>query len=109
MPILAIHIAADIILAAIILLLFKKLRTTKAFLKISGILIASNLIDLDHLIANPIFDPLRCSINFHPLHSWPVFPLYIIGLYFPKTRILSLGVILHLALDAINCSLIGIF
>ena len=26
------------------------------------------MVDLDHLIADPIFDPQRC-IGFHPLHS----------------------------------------
>ena len=35
------------------------------------------LIDLDHLLATPIFDPARCSIGFHPLHSY-----YAIGVYF---------------------------
>ena len=30
------------------------------------IMLLTMLVDLDHLLANPIFDPNRCSINFHP-------------------------------------------
>jgi hypothetical protein len=36
----------------------------------AGILmLATMLIDLDHLLADPIYDPNRCSIGFHPLHT----------------------------------------
>ena len=28
-------------------------------------MLTTMLIDLDHLLANPVFDPDRCSINFH--------------------------------------------
>ena len=28
-------------------------------------------VDFDHLLAEPVFDPNRCSLGFHPLHSWP--------------------------------------
>ncbi len=107
MPNIVIHLAADIILAVLILQFLEKTKSEKRFLAVTGILFASNLIDLDHLIANPIYDAARCSINFHPLHSFFMFPIYLAGLYFPKTRILSLGIILHLTLDAINCLIIG--
>ncbi|VFS53936.1 Uncharacterised protein [Moellerella wisconsensis] len=33
------------------------------------LMIATIAIDLDHLLATPIFDPNRCSIGFHPLHT----------------------------------------
>lgn len=33
------------------------------------ILLATMLVDLDHLLAEPIFQADRCSIGFHPLHS----------------------------------------
>ncbi len=26
-------------------------------------------VDFDHLLAEPVFDPNRCSLDFHPLHS----------------------------------------
>jgi hypothetical protein len=34
------------------------------------ILIATMLIDLDHLLVEPIFETNRCSINFHLLHTY---------------------------------------
>ena len=34
------------------------------------------LVDLDHLLADPIYDPERCSIGFHPLHSIPAIVVY---------------------------------
>ena len=39
------------------------------FVKAWLIMIATMLIDLDHLLADPIYDPGRCSIGFHPLHQ----------------------------------------
>lgn len=63
----------------------------------------SNLIDLDHLLASPIYDKNRCSINFHPLHSWYTFPFYFAGLFLNKYRYLMIGIILHLSLDLIDC------
>ena len=53
------------------------------------------LVDLDHVFARPIFDPHRCSIGFHPLHSYVAIGIYVLGLFHRKTRLLSLGLILH--------------
>ncbi|HJL87662.1 MAG TPA: DUF6122 family protein, partial [SAR324 cluster bacterium] len=33
------------------------------------LLMLTMIVDLDHLFANPFFDPQRCSIGFHPLHT----------------------------------------
>ena len=33
------------------------------------VMISTMLVDLDHLLANPVYDPQRCSIGFHPLHG----------------------------------------
>ena len=35
------------------------------------VLVATMLVDVDHLLADPIYDPDRCSIGFHPLHTVP--------------------------------------
>jgi hypothetical protein len=35
------------------------------------------IVDLDHLLADPIYDPNRCSIGFHPLHSYPAIVIYL--------------------------------
>lgn len=61
------------------------------------------LIDLDHLLATPIFDPTRCSINFHPLHSYAALVVYVALLFLKKTRVLGVGLVLHIAADYIDC------
>lgn len=67
------------------------------------IFLATMLVDLDHLLATPIFDPNRCSIGFHPLHSyWAIF-IYIIGLGWSKTRLVSIGLLLHMFIDWQDC------
>ena len=63
------------------------------------------LIDLDHLLANPIFDANRCSINFHPLHSYYAIGVYIIMLIPKKTRILGIALLLHMFTDYLDCFL----
>lgn len=60
-------------------------------------------VDLDHLLADPIYDPNRCSIGFHPLHSYPAVAIYAILLFFPKVRLIGIGLIIHMALDYIDC------
>lgn len=67
--------------------------------------IATMLIDLDHLLATPIFDPNRCSINFHPLHSYIAILLYLGMLFLKKTRVLGIGLLLHILADTIDCFL----
>jgi len=61
-------------------------------------------IDLDHLLANPIFDPNRCSINFHPLHSYIAIAVYFLLLFPKKTRLIGLGLVIHILADTIDCS-----
>ncbi len=67
------------------------------------VMIATMLVDIDHLFANPIYDPSRCSIGFHPLHQVWFIALYIALCFFPKTRLVGLGLSIHMALDAIDC------
>lgn len=52
---------------AIVARVFFKDKWLKAWL----IMLATMVVDLDHLLADPIYDPDRCSIGYHPLHSWP--------------------------------------
>ncbi|MFT6827928.1 MAG: hypothetical protein ACI9Z3_000636 [Roseivirga sp.] len=83
----------------IALVLFKK-DWKKAYL----ILIATMLVDLDHLFANPIFDPNRCSINFHFLHTYYAMVLYVLLLFFKKPfRIIGIGLLFHMLTDYIDC------
>lgn len=69
-------------------------------------MLAAFIIDLDHLLADPIFDPNRCSINFHPLHSYFAIALYLILLIPKKIRIIALGLIAHIIADSVDCYLI---
>ena len=64
------------------------------------------VVDLDHLLADPIFDPNRCSINVHPLHSWPAIIVYLVCLLSPNLRIVSLGLLIHMTLDGTDCLLL---
>ena len=63
------------------------------------------LIDLDHLLATPIFDPNRCSINFHPLHSYFAIAIYFGMVFINKYRILAIGLMLHILADSADCLL----
>ena len=75
----------------------------KTFWKASLLILSANLIDLDHLLATPIFDPARCSIGFHPLHSYYAISFYMLLFLFPKTRIISIGLLLHMITDFLDC------
>lgn len=72
--------------------------------KIVIILWLTMLVDIDHLWATPIFDPDRCSINFHLLHTYPFIVFYFL-LLFKKgtTRIIGIGLLLHMVADGIDC------
>ena len=74
------------------------------FLKAWLILVATMLVDIDHLLADPIYDPTRCSIGFHPLHQYPVMALYLLAALWPKTRLVGVGLLIHMMLDGIDCA-----
>ena len=67
------------------------------------IMCATILVDIDHLFANPVYDPGRCSIGFHPLHSEPAIAIYGALLLVPQLRIIASGLLIHIALDALDC------
>ena len=93
------HIAFHFIAPLIISLLFFKADWIKAY----GIMMLAFVVDLDHLFATPIYDPLRCSINFHPAHLLLIQPFYI-ALCLPKaTRFIGIGLCIHMLLDSIDC------
>ena len=74
------------------------------------IMLATMLIDLDHLLADPVFDPNRCSIGFHPLHTVWAAVLYASLLLIPswKWRAVAVGCLWHLATDTVDCLLGGL-
>ena len=67
------------------------------------IMVLTMIVDLDHLLADPIYDPLRCSIAYHPLHSYPAIVVYLALALLPYTRLVGLGLLIHMALDGIDC------
>ncbi len=67
------------------------------------VMMVAMIIDLDHLFADPIFDSNRCGINFHLLHSFPVIAVYGLFAVIPKTRLLGLGLVIHIMLDGLDC------
>ena len=92
------HLGFPLILA----LVFFRSEWKKVYL----ILLATMLVDLDHLLADPIFDPNRCSINFHPLHTYYAMVVYVALLFFKKPyNIIGLGLVLHMLTDALDCYL----
>ncbi|MDH3978057.1 MAG: DUF6122 family protein [Gammaproteobacteria bacterium] len=93
------HIALHLVIPAILVGLFFRKNWKSAYL----IMIATMLVDIDHLGANPIYDPNRCSIGFHPLHTLWFVAFYIALSFAPKTRLVGLGLSVHMALDAVDC------
>ena len=71
--------------------------------KVFLIVLLTTLIDLDHLFASPIFDPNRCSIGFHFLHSHYAIIFYGILTFFKRTQILAIGLMLHIITDLQDC------
>ncbi len=67
------------------------------------LMLATMLVDLDHLLAEPIFDPNRCSIGFHILHSYHAIAVYFVLLLFKKTRIVAVGLLFHMFTDYQDC------
>jgi len=93
-----IHFLVPILIA---LFIFKDDR-----IRIILILWAGILIDVDHLWADPLFDPHRCSIGFHPLHSYWAIVGYGMLPFFKATRIIGLALLIHIFADITDCLLL---
>ena len=95
----AIHLVLHVATPAAVAWLWFRDRFVRAWLW----LLAGWLIDLDHLFADPVYVPDRCSIGFHPLHTAPAIAVYL-ALAVPKrTRLLAIGLLIHIGLDAADC------
>ena len=94
-----VHYSLHFAFPAVLALVFFPLMWQTAYL----ILLATMLIDLDHLLAKPIFEPRRCSIGYHPLHSFYAVPVYAFLLLLPATQIVAVGILFHLFTDTVDC------
>jgi len=83
---------------AIALCFFQKKWKRAYFIMVLGM-----LIDFDHLLATPIFDGNRCSIDFHPLHSHYAIAIYLLLMLPKRTRLMGLGLTIHIIADAVDC------
>ncbi len=87
------------------LVFFRSASNKKAWLKAYLIMMAGMLIDIDHLLATPIYDAGRCSVGFHPLHTLIPIAFYCGLCFLKKTRIIGIGLIIHIILDSIDCQM----
>ncbi|WP_426059041.1 DUF6122 family protein [Hymenobacter sp. B1770] len=94
-----VHYGLHFVFPAVLALVFFPGMWQTAYL----ILLATMAIDLDHLLAKPIFDPLRCSVGYHPLHSFYAIPVYALLLLLPATQIVAVGLLFHLLTDTVDC------
>lgn len=95
-----IHLLLHAFVPLAIALVFHRKRWLRAWLW----MLAGWVIDVDHLLADPIYVPDRCSIGFHPLHTAPAALAYVLLLLPRRTRLLAIGLLVHLGLDAADCA-----
>lgn len=94
-----VHYSLHFIFPLFIAWLFFKPVGSKAYF----IMLLTMLVDLDHLLATPIFEVCRCSMNFHLLHSWWAIAVYFLLLFPKRTRIIAVGLLWHMITDSIDC------
>jgi hypothetical protein len=94
-----VHYGIHLIVPLGIALIFFKPKWKLVYL----IMLSTMLIDLDHLFASPIFDSNRFSINFNQLHTYFAIGLYLVLLLPKKTRVLGLGLCIHIIADQVDC------
>ena len=112
------HIFFHLLVPLAVALVFYRPRAVHAGLTMT----ATMAVDLDHLLADPVYDPQRCSIDLHPLHTAPAIVAYalvfVLAVLVAKklegadagslTRLMhlgSLGLLVHMALDWGDCVL----
>jgi hypothetical protein len=92
------HLAVHAAVPGLVAVLFFRAWWQKAWL----VMLATMVVDLDLLLATPIYDPARCSIGFHPLHTAPAIALYALLALPRPTRLIGIGLLIHMGLDALD-------
>jgi hypothetical protein len=101
-----IRAGVHIILHVAVPALVARLAYKEAFWKSWAVMTAVIIVDLDHLLAEPIFDPNRCSIGFHPFHTVLAIVAYGLLALLPDSRLLrwmGMGLLIHMGLDGADC------
>lgn len=93
------HYSFHFLFPVVLAFLFFRKEWKRAYL----IMLATMLVDLDHLLADPIFEPNRCSIGFHILHSYYAIAIYFGMLFIKKLRIIAIGLLFHMLTDYQDC------
>ncbi|MGD8369705.1 MAG: DUF6122 family protein [Desulfobacterales bacterium] len=99
----ALHLVAHLALPAAAAALLFRDRWKRAWL----VMVLAMVIDADHLLADPVYDPNRCSLGFHPLHTLPAAVCYGVLLAWPAVRVFAAGLLIHLGVDATDCFRLG--
>lgn len=94
-----VHYSFHFLVPLAIALLFYRRRWGYAYI----VLLLTMLVDLDHLLATPVFSPCRCSIGFHILHSYPAIAVYALLLFVKPVRLIAIGLLWHMVTDYIDC------
>lgn len=94
-----IHLVLHLLMPGLIAWIFFRQQWIRAWL----IMGATMIVDVDHLLATPVFDPNRCSIGFHPLHSYIAIGAYALMVFIPKLRFIAIGLLIHMVLDYLDC------
>ena len=110
-----VHAVLHVLVPCLLALAFYRSQWRSVF----GVWLATLVVDLDHLLADPIYDPERCSIGFHPLHTVPAIAVYVVLFAAPRLhdavgrprspkQVAVLhwvggGLLIHMALDALDC------
>ncbi len=81
------HLVLHLVIPGIVARIYFKERWKNTWL----IMITTMVVDLDHLLAIPIYDPNRWSIGFHPLHSYVAICVYALMAAIQKSRIIGIG------------------
>ena len=93
------HLVLHVLVPAAVAAVFFRERFLRSWL----LLVSTMLVDIDHLLSDPVYDPGRCSLGFHPLHTAPAIAAYAVATFWPKLRIIALGLIIHMFLDGVDC------
>jgi hypothetical protein len=86
---------------------FGRLLFRDVWWKAGLLMLGTMVIDVDHLLADPVFDPARCGIGLHALHTpWAgIAYAALLAVRSWKARAAGVGCLLHLGTDALDCFL----